>query len=1047
VRLRLAASAPAWFWHVALENAGPERQTVDLVHAQDLALAHYAALRLNEYYVSQYVDYAPLDHAERGVVLAVRQNLAMDGRHPFALLGSLGRSVSFATDALQLYGLAGRAGDGPAALCSETLPGRRHQHEHSMAVLQDAPVRLEPGARAACGFFAWFEPDHAEPSSADDLARVERALALPEAGVPEAEGGDSPGERPAATLFSNRPALACRDLGEDEITALFGEDLREVEREHGRLQSFFTGASRHAVLRAKELGVLRPHGQILRTGDRLVPDEASLTSTVWMGGVFHSMATQGHVSINRLLSTTHGYLGLFRSHGQRVFAELAGGWQLLDVPSAFEMTPSGARWIYQHASGRIEVRSWAPVDRHELWLALEVCAGPPCRFLVSHHIAVHGDDGADGVSVPVARDDEGFAIRFAPDSELGQRFPEGSFRIDPAPATRIERWGGDELLFADGRSRSQPFLVLVTEPAASAAFRITGQLVAGGAAPRAAPDPASDEHAADAYWREATGSLELAPAAGPPAAGDAARLREILPWFARDALVHLLAPRGLEQYSGGGWGTRDVCQGPLELLLSLSRFEPVREVLLRVYANQNPDGDWPQWFMFFERERGIRPEESHGDIVFWPLLALARYLLASEDAGILDERLPFFDARGGAHAERATLFAHVERALGVIAKRVVAGTRLAAYGNGDWNDSLQPADPSMCERLCSAWTVTLQYQTLATLAQALRRVGRGGPGAALEQSTAALEESAARVRDDFQRLLLADGVLPGFAYFHPDGRIEPWLHPRDAATGIHYRLLPMIHAILADLFSPAQARAHAALIREHLLGPDGARLFDRPPRYHGGREQRFQRAETSTFFGREIGIMYTHAHLRYAEAMAHLGDAQAFFLALRQANPIGLREVVASARPRQANCYTSSSDGCFADRYEADARYADLLSGAVALEGGWRVYSSGAGIAVHLIRECLLGVRQGRSRLVIDPVLPPALDGLVARFELAGRPVEVVYRVGPRGHGPAALVLDGAPLAFAREENPYRTGGAELSLDALRARLAGSASRLVVELG
>ena len=78
------------------------------------------------------------------------------------------------------------------------------------------------------------------------------------------------------------------------------------------------------VLPAKEGASLRPHGQILRTGDRLEPEEASLTTTVWMGGVFHSMVTQGHVSINRFLSTTHSYLGLFRAHGQRIFVEVDG---------------------------------------------------------------------------------------------------------------------------------------------------------------------------------------------------------------------------------------------------------------------------------------------------------------------------------------------------------------------------------------------------------------------------------------------------------------------------------------------------------------------------------------------------------------------------------------------------------------------------------------------------------------------------------------------------------------------------------------------------
>ncbi len=102
------------------------------------------------------------------------------------------------------------------------------------------------------------------------------------------------------------------------------------------------------VLRPKELKVLRPHGHLLRSGGSLTPDESALTSTAWMNGVFHSMVTQGHVSINRFLSTCHSYLGLFRSHGQRVFVEIDGSWCLLGMPSAFEMSPDSCRWIYQH---------------------------------------------------------------------------------------------------------------------------------------------------------------------------------------------------------------------------------------------------------------------------------------------------------------------------------------------------------------------------------------------------------------------------------------------------------------------------------------------------------------------------------------------------------------------------------------------------------------------------------------------------------------------------------------------------------------------------
>jgi cellobiose phosphorylase len=1053
--LRLARTAPAWFWHVELENTGSRPETLDLIWAQDVGLADYAAVRLNEYYVSHYVDHTPLSHPERGAVLAVRQNQPMGGRHPWLLVGSLGRAESFATDALQLHGLGTRTGRAPAALCARRLPGERLQHEHSMAVLQEAPLELAPGARCATGFFAWFESHHPTASSEADLAYVDRALRLAEAQPPAGGERASIGSPAAPTLFSAAPLLECLDLGEEDLARLFGAERREVERgvpAHGggpcaprAVLSFFTGADRHVVLRAKELEVLRPHGQILRTGDRLVPDETSLTSTYWMAGVFHSMLTQGHVSINRFLSTAHGYLGLFRAQGQRVFAELSGAWHLLDVPSACEMAPGHVRWIYKHARGMLELRSIAPAERHELGLEVRVLEGEACRLLISHHVAVGGDDGVDARPVPVEREGACLAVHFAPDSDLGRRFPGGSFRIELAPGTELERVGGDELLFLDGRSRAQPFLVLVTRATSAVSLWIRGPIGKEDERASAAREAAETER----FWRRAPGPLALEAPRG-ALAGDAARVHEILPWLAHDALIHYLAPRGLEQYSGGGWGTRDVSQGPVELLLALGRWRELRDLLARVFRAQNPDGDWPQWFMFFERERNLRAPDSHGDVVFWPLLALAEYLLAAEDFAFLDEELPFFDARGDERAERATLWGHVERALGVIAKRVIPGTQLAAFGNGDWDDTLQPADPSMCERLCSAWTVALHYQTFGHLARALRRAGR--TGRALE-----LEASAQRIRADFERLLLPGGVLAGFAYFHPDGRVDPLLHPGDRATGIGLRLLPMMHAITADLFTPEEARTHVEIIRRHLLGPDGVRLFDRPHRYRGGTQRWFRRAETATYFGREIGLVYMHAHLRFAEAMAHYGDADAFFHALRLANPIGIRELVPGARPRQANCYYTSSDAAFPDRYAAQSRYTELSRGVVGIEGGWRVYSSGPGVALRLVHQVLVGLRRGKERLVIDPVVPRGLDGLRARLEIEGRPLEIEYRVRERGCGPVALLLDDRPLAFEVEPNPYRPGGAVVPMDELRERSArkGTArskgrrregSRLVVEL-
>lgn len=1020
--LVLAESAPAWFWQVELENASPTPQTIDLVLAQDLALAPYGAVRLNEYYVSHYVDHQPLEHAQRGWMVASRQNLASGGRNPWAIFGSLRRGVAFATDALDVYGLSARCGLAPAGLV-ERLPGRRRQHEHSMAAIQDAALQLAPGARSTLGFFGAVEPDHPAATSRDDLARVERILALPEASWP-LQQDDGSGVAPARSLFAPVAALPCLDLGASELDALFGTARRNEEREAGELLSFFAGAESHVVLRAKERRVVRPHGHILRTGTALAPDETALASTTWMSGVFHSMVTQGHVSINHFLSTVRGYLGLFRSHGQRVFAEIDGAWHLLDVPSAYEIAPDSCRWLYKHAQGLIEVRSTAHSDPHELGLSIDVRAGAPMRFLICHHVALDGDDGGNA-AVRWSVDGEGVFVAPPPGSGLAQRFPAGGFRIVARDGTRFERVGGDELLFADGGSRGQPFVCIVTAAASAIGLGIRGELVTH-----------SDDVPRTDAARTPLALPRIAPAGA--LAADVARLADILPWYEHDALIHFLAPRGLEQYSGGGWGTRDVCQGPVELLLALDRAAPVRELLLRVFAAQNPDGDWPQWFTFFERERSIRAGDAHGDIVFWPLLALAQYLLASEDAALLDERVPFF-AADPARAEQGTVWQHVERALAVIDARRIGGTQLAAYGHGDWNDALQPADPAMRERMCSAWTVTLHTQVLKTLAAALRRIGRAAPASAFEAT-------AARVQKDFQDLLLVDGVVTGYALFGGDGEVDYLLHPRDAHTGVRYSLLPMIHAIISDMLSPAQARAHLALIARHLTGPDGARLFDRPLDYRGGPQRFFQRAEASAFFGREIGLMYTHAHLRYAEALAHAGEAQAFFEALCKANPIGIRAWVPSASLRQANCYYSSSDAAFHDRYQASAAYDRIAKGEIPLDGGWRIYSSGPGIALSLIVRCLLGVRRERSWLTLDPVLPRALDGLRVDIEIAQRPVTVTYEVGAAGCGPIAVILNGEPLPFERGANPYRTGAAEIQMAEFAARLRANGNALTVRL-
>jgi cellobiose phosphorylase len=166
--------------------------------------------------------------------------------------------------------------------------------------------------------------------------------------------------------------------------------------------------------------------------------------------------------------------------------------------------------------------------------------------------------------------------------------------------------------------------------------------------------------------------------------------------------------------------------------------------------------------------------------------------------------------------------------------------------------------------------------------------------------------------------------------------------------------------------------------------------MDRPMPYRGGTQLLFQRAESAAFFGREIGLMYTHSHLRYAQTMALLGEAQPLWDALAVVNPIAATERVPQATLRQRNAYFSSSDAAFRDRYQASAEWVRVHAGEIAVDGGWRIYSSGPGLYVSLMIGQAFGVRRQFGAPTLSPCLPVALQDLTLQWR--GKPASAAPR-------------------------------------------------------
>ena len=1020
--LGLHPGKSGWAWRVRLRNTGSVPQRVDVLHAQDLGLADESAVRNNEAYISQYLDLLPVADPQLGHVVLARQNQSMaGGRHPWLGVACAQGSAAYCTDGWQFFGADHRLTGEPAAVRSPALPSQRLQYEFALAGLQSRPVTLAPGATAEIMFVAAYAEDHPAASGPADLSALHDLLPANWLAL------DVPAGRPAAatSLFTRAPWLHGARPTAADWAAWFPGARRHEETDKARhLFSFFHGAETHVVSRDKEAFVARPHGHILRSGETDWIDDVQFGFTCYAAGIFGAQSYLGNPSLARLLSVVRNHLNVARASGQRVFLRHGGAWHQLGVPSAFAMEPGAVRWIYRLDGRVIEARAWCSGRDPASFLELKVLAGPPAEFLVTHQLALgsHEFDSAGELEV---HDDGWIAALPTLGGFTAQHLPGTCFALAATAADQLAAHGGDELLYADGTSQNGPYACFQTKAVSRCAFIMLGVTTGAAALAGAVVQARSESTGTAGHSHPPAAPLRLR---GTADAG-IARLDEILPWFTHNAAIHFSAPHGLEQSGGGAWGVRDVCQGSVEWLLAAGEFATVRRILTTVFEQQyahHPKipavaGCWPQWFMFAPF-RFIQQTHSHGDVCFWPIKALCDYVEASNDFAFLSTALGYTDPVNFISTGPVeSLWAHCDRVVAHCESRFITGTALVNYGDGDWDDTLQPADPAMRTRMVSAWTVGLAYHAFRQLADLSRRAGETGRAARLGQLLA-------RMRADFVRLAMPGGTVAGFLVNETDGRFRPLLHPTDRVTGIRYRLLPMTRSMLAELFTPEEARHHANLIESELRFSDGVRLMSEPAVYQGGLEKLFKRADTAANVGREIGLQYVHAHIRYAEAMAKLGDADRLWQALQVVNPVGLERVVPGAVARQSNVYFSSSDADFAHRLEAAARWPELRAGRVPVRGGWRLYSSGPGLYLHKVRSCLLGLRESFGDVVFDPVLPRSLDGLTADTHLLGRPVQLLYRVKAGTSAPTAIIVNGARLpAPERDQNPYRRGGLRIA--------------------